>query len=344
MDTNLANPLFTKAFQAGASDVHIASGSPILFRIDGMLVAQTQEAVTPIQAEHLVHACLEDAAFERFKKEKELDASYELRGGIRLRINCHFQRGTMSLAARIIPAEIPSLESLGLTELADKFRVIRQGLILFTGPTGTGKSTSLASLIQAINTERAANIITLEDPIEFVFPPVKSLMRQREYGFDFLSFPEGLKHVLRQDPDIVMVGEMRDPETIAAALTLAETGHLIFATLHTPNTVQTVDRIIDVFSPHQQGQIRSQLSMSLQAIVAQRLVPRKDGGRIALREVLFNIPAVANIIRESRAQELTSVLQTNEAVGMYTFEKCAKRFLREGKITKEVFEAVTAVL
>ncbi len=344
MDTNLANPLFTKAYQAKASDVHIAAGSPILFRIDGQLVPQTKEAVTDVQAEHFVRACLEEPAFKRFKEEKELDASYELHGGIRLRLNCHFQRGSMSLAARIIPAEIPSLESLDLQSLADKFRTIQQGLILFTGPTGTGKSTSLASLIQSVNVERAANIITLEDPVEFIFPPVKSMVRQREYGLDFLSFPEALKHVLRQDPDIVMVGEMRDSETIAAALTLAETGHVIFATLHTPNTVQSIDRIIDVFPPYQQSQIRSQLSMSLQAIVAQRLVPKKGGGRVALREVLLNVPAVGNIIRENRGQELASVLQVNEAAGMYTFEKCAKKFLKQGVITKETYEAVTAVL
>ena len=216
--------------------------------------------------------------------------------------------------------------------------------MLFTGPTGEGKSTSLAAMLKHIRENRAVNIVTLEDPIEFVFPSGDGIIRQREYGNDFLSFPDAMKHVLRQDPDIVMVGEMRDPETVAAALTLAETGHLIFATLHTPNTVQTVDRIIDLFPPHQQSQARSQLSFSLKAIVAQKLIPAKDGGRTALREILINTPAVAHIIRENRTQELKSVLQTGESLGMLTFEKAAKKLYKEGAISKEVYEAVIELL
>ena len=254
--------------------------------------------------------------------------------------SCSIERGNTTVAARVIPKDIPSLASLGLSDLASRFTADRQGLVLFTGPTGSGKSTSLASIIHSMLQESAVNVITLEDPIEFLFAHGKGVARQRQYGEDFLSFPEALKHVLRQDPDVVMIGEMRDPETIAAALTLAETGHLIFATLHTPNAVQTVDRIIDVFPPHQQGQVRSQLSMSLKAVVAQRLVPSTAGGRVALREILVNTPAVGHIIRDNRSAELSSVLQTNDALGMCTFEKSAKTLLKEGKITKEIADVV----
>ncbi len=214
----------------------------------------------------------------------------------------------------------------------------RGGVIWFTSLSGAGKSTSLASLIQYIDSQRAANIVTLEDPIEFLFPKGKGLITQRQLGEDFLSFAGALRSVLRQDPDIVMVGELRDPETIAAALTLAETGHLIFATLHTPNTVQSIDRIIDVFPPHQQAQVRSQLSMSLRTVIAQRLLPAVKGGRIAQREILVNTPACSNIIRENRMQELQSVLQTGSETGMVSFEKDAKRLYKEGVISKEVWE------
>jgi twitching motility protein PilT len=291
-----------------------------------------------------VKAILTENALKRFQTEREVDVSFSLPDGVRLRINCHYERGSMGLVARIIPTAIPSLTDIGLEDLASHFQTIRQGLVLFTGPTGSGKSTSLASILQAITQERAVNAVTLEDPIEFLFPQSKGVVRQRQYGEDFLSFAEALKHVLRQDPDIVLVGEMRDPETIAAALTLAETGHLILATLHTPNTMQTVDRIIDVFSPHQQAQVRAQLSLSLKAIVAQRLVPKEGGGRVALREVLLNTPAVANTIRENRAQELKSVLQTNESIGMMTFEKDCKRLLKAGQISKETCDFVMATL
>jgi twitching motility protein PilT len=336
--------IFTRANEVGASDVHIAVGAPILFRINGELTPQTKQIVTPGQADEFVKAVLGASAYKRFEQDREIDVSFQLKDGVRLRVNCHYERGNVGLAARIIPTEIPSLDAIGLSELAARFARLREGLILFTGPTGSGKSTSLAAIIQSICIERPANVITLEDPIEFLFPAAKGAIRQRQYGQDFLSFGEALKRVLRQDPDIVMVGEMRDPETIAAALTLAETGHLIFATLHTPNASQTVDRIIDVFPPHQQAQVRSQLSLSLKAIVAQRLVPKVGGGRIAVREVLMNTPAVGNIIRDNRAQELNSVLQTSESSGMCTFEKAAKKLLKEGTITKETAQFILEVL
>lgn len=342
---NPATVLFEQAEKAGASDVHVIVDAPVVFRVNGELIPQTKQVVTSSQAEQFVKAVLDETSWKRLREEREVDVSFALGSGVRLRINCHFERGNVGLAARIIPTDIPTLESLDLKDIAEKILHLNEGLVLFTGPTGCGKSTSLASIIHAINQERAQNIITLEDPIEFLFPRGKGVIRQRQYGHDFLSFPEALKHVLRQDPNIVMVGEMRDPETIAAALTLAETGHLIFATLHTPNTSQTIDRIIDVFSPHQQGQIRSQLSMSLKAIVAQRLVPstREGGGRVSVREVLLNTPAVANTIRENRAQELKSILQTNESIGMITFEKAAKQLYKDEIISKETYEIITEV-
>jgi twitching motility protein PilT len=277
---------------------------------------------------------------KRLSGEREVDTSYGIKEGLRLRINCHFERGNMGLAARIIPTHIPTLDEIGFTEHMKGLCSLNEGLILFTGPTGCGKSTSMAAMIQNINNERAVNVVTLEDPIEFLLPQGKGIVRQRELGGDFLSFSEALKRVLRQDPNIVMVGEMRDLETIAAALTLAETGHLILATLHTPNAVQAVSRIIDVFPSHQQQQIRTQLSLSLKAVLAQKLVPKEGGGRCALREFLINIPAVGNIIRENRLQELESVLQSQAGEGMCTFEMDLKRLAREGLISKEIREGL----
>lgn len=333
------NSIFLKAVEAHASDVHLAVGSPLLFRIDGQLVPQTKAALTESDAESFVKDVLGEENFKRLQEDLEIDVAFQLEDGSRLRVNCHYERGNVGLVARIVPTQIPSMEDLDLQTIAESFINMEEGLVLFTGPTGTGKSTSMAAIINHINQSRATSIITLEDPIEFLFPAGQGLIRQRQLGQDFRSYPEALKRVLRQDPNIVMVGEMRDPETIAAALTLAETGHLIFATLHTPNAIQTVDRIIDVFPPHQQPQIRAQLSMSLKAVIAQRLLPKEGGGRIAQREVLINTPACANTIREGRIQELKSVLQTGAELGMIPFEKDAKRLYKEGLISKETFEA-----
>lgn len=333
--------IFAEAMKAGASDVHVAVGVPLMFRIDGVLLPQTKSELRQAQVQQFVRSVLGETQMKRLQQDREVDSAYQLSNGVRLRINCHFERGNVGLVARIIPTDIPSLEEIGLTEIAETFIHLREGLVLFTGPTGTGKSTSLAAILHHINQTRAANIVTLEDPTEFLFPQGQGIVRQRQYGQDFLSFAEALKHVLRQDPDIVMVGEMRDPETIAAALTLAETGHLIVATLHTPNAVLTVDRIIDVFPPHQQQQIRLQLSMSLRSVVAQRLLPGVDGGRVAQREVLVNTPAVSNIIRENRIAELRSALQTGSDSGMIPFDKDAKRLYKAGLITKEVMEAAS---
>lgn len=329
--------LFTAAAKAGASDIHLAAGSPVVFRVDGELRQQGKKALTGGDIERAAKGILGTERFKEFERAREMDAAYAV-GNLRLRVNCHFEKEVPGISARIVPQEIPSVEDVGLTTVAKSLCSLPDGLVLFTGPTGSGKSTSLAALLQRINQERAEHIVTLEDPVEFIFPEGKGIVRQRQYGSDFLSFPDALKHVLRQDPDIVMIGEMRDLETIAAALTIAETGHLVFATLHTPNAIQTVDRIVDVFPPHQQQQVRIQLSLSLKAIVAQRLLPKVGGGRVAQREVLVMNPAVGHIIRDNRSQELKSVLQTGRDTGMTTFEADAKRLLKEGAIGKETFE------
>ncbi|ALM09476.1 MAG TPA: type IV pili twitching motility protein PilT [Candidatus Peribacter riflensis] len=332
--------VFTSAQEQHASDVHVAAGYPVLLRIDGALSPLSAEKMTAEAAEEFVRAVLGKAQWERLIQDREIDVSFVSESGVRLRVNCHFERGRPGLVARLIPVAIPSLAEVGLQGMIEPFCELQNGLILLTGPTGSGKSTSLAAMLQHINQTRAASVVTLEDPIEFVFPQGKCVIRQRELHSDFTSFPEALRHVLRQDPNVVMVGEMRDLETIAAALTLAETGHLILATLHTPNAVQTIDRIIDVFPPHQQSQIQSQLSLSLKAVIAQRLVPSAKGGRTAVREILMNTPAVANIIRDHRLQELPSVLQTGGEAGMRTFQKDAERLVKEGMITKEVAKGV----
>jgi len=338
----LSNPdtVFGQAIVAGASDIHMAVGCPLFFRNDGVLTPQGP-ALTAKEVEGFVKAVLGEANARVLHEQREVDSAFSMPDGSRLRVNCHHERGNPSLVARVIPQIIPTLDELRLTDIASLLSGHEQGLVLFTGPTGAGKSTSLAALIAAVASERACNVITLEDPIEFLFPQGLGIIRQRQLGSDFLSYPEALKRILRQDPNIVMVGEMRDPETIAAALTLAETGHLIFATLHTPNAVQAIDRIIDVFPPYQQPQIRSQLSMSLKMVVAQRLVPKAGGGRIANREVMIMTPAAANTIRDNRLQELQNVLQTGGDSGMVPFAKDLKALYKEGLVEKETMEAFT---
>lgn len=327
------NPLWSLALERNASDIHVVSDNVAMIRVDGALLPVG--AVLPEEVVmSYIKEFLNEKDFKKFLEVGDIDCAFSMSDGTRFRINVHMAMKKPAFSARLIPKVVPTIEEVMLPAHVMDICRSRDGLVLFTGPTGCGKSTSLAGIINQFNQESAVNIITLEDPIEFFFKSNKSLIRQRELGTDFPTFPEGLKHMLRQDPDIIMVGEMRDLDTIALAITLAETGHLVLATLHTPNTMQTIDRIIDVFPAHQQTQVRYELSLCLRAIIAQRLVPKVGGGLIANREILIKNPAVSNIIREQRTAELPSVLRTSEEEGMITFERDLKRLIKDGLVAE----------
>jgi twitching motility protein PilT len=332
------NAIFQEAQDVAASDIHLVTGQPPLMRLDGVItrIEGYDQELTSEEIKAIVVSTLTQTQRDRFEREREIDLSYQIPSGTRFRVNCHFERDNMGLVARVIPEKIPTMEDIHLPDIMKELTTAYQGIVLFTGPTGCGKSTSLAAMMEDINLNRPVHIVTLEDPIEFLYHPKKAIIRQRQFGTDFLSFEEALKRILRQDPNVILVGEMRDLETIAAALTLAETGHLVFGTLHTNNAAQTIDRIIDVFPPYQQGQIRTQLSMTLNAVVSQRLAPRKGGGRIAIREVMLNTPAVGNIIRDNRIAELPNVIQTAAEEGMITVERDVARITQLGLLEKEV--------
>lgn len=331
------NALFQQAHQQGASDLHIAAGSAPLLRIHGELIELTQYGVlSPEQTEAMIFSILKPEEHTEFLKSKELDLSYELPGISRYRVNIHMERDHVGMVARVVSNHIPSMQELGFPEAAYRMVRGRQGLILVTGPTGSGKSTSMAAMINLLNQERRAHIITLEDPIEFIYQSENCLIRQRQLHSDFLNFPEGLKHVLRQDPDIIMVGEMRDLETISAAITVAETGHLVLATLHTISAADTIDRIVDVFPPHQQQQIRVQLSMELRGVISQQLIPRKSGGRIAAREIMMNTPAISNLIRENKISQIPTIIQTSGNIGMQTLDQEIRGLYERDEITEDV--------
>ncbi len=322
--------------EKNASDVHIVVGSEPYIRVDGVLSPLKLPKVTKKQAEDMVFSLLSKEQETRFLKDKELDLAYQTPDKTRYRVNLHWEKGNVSLAARLITAQIPTMEDINMPKVAHDLIKRPAGLVLVTGPAGNGKSTTLAAMIETINRDKASNIITLEDPIEFLFQPKKSIIRQRQLGTDMESFSEGLRHVLRQDPNIIMVGEMRDLDTIATTITLAETGHLVFATLHTYSAAQTIDRIIDSFPPHQQDQIRLQLSMTLQAVLSQRLLPRVGGGRIAVREVLLANPAVSNLIRENKINQIRTVIQTSVKDGMISMDQSMKATFDKGLIEKQV--------
>lgn len=334
-NTKIKNLLET-AVKQKASDLHLVVGRAPTLRVDGQLVAIKGEPVlTASEIETTVMSILEPAKKEMLKEKLELDLSYNIARTARFRINLFWERENLALAARVIPDKIPTMNEILMPETIHELIELKQGLILVTGPTGCGKSTSLAAMIEEINSTRAEHIVTLEDPIEFVFESKKSMIVQRELGRDMLSFKEGLKHIVRQDPNVIMVGEMRDLETIAATLTLAETGHLVLATLHTQNAAQTVDRIIDVFPPYQQDQVRIQLSLSLRGVISQRLLPRKSGGRIAAREIMLNTPAIANLIRENKIAQMRTVIQTSAIEKMMTMDQDLRRLYQEGLITRD---------
>jgi twitching motility protein PilT len=333
-----AQTLFGYAVQKSASDLHLLVNHKPILRITGELYDLTnEETLTDVSMEKIIKQVVTPEQFDRFRIEKELDLAYAV-DGARFRVNLHWEKGHIGLAARTIPQDIPTMEQLALPEVVRGFTELPHGLILVTGPTGAGKSTTLAAMVDYINASRRVNIITLEDPIEFLFQPKQSIIRQRQLESDMVTFAEGLKHVLRQDPDVVMVGEMRDLDTIATTLTLAETGHLVFATLHTYSAPQTISRIIDVFPPHQQTQIRLQLAMTLRGVVSQQLLPRLGGGLVAAREVLVNTPAAANLIRENKVEQIKNVIQTGAQLGMASYAQDLKRLVKEGLISEETAE------
>lgn len=317
-----------------SSDLHLQVGLPPMLRIDGALTPVA--GVQPLDSaavEALVMAILSEEQQQILKKDKEFDFSFAFGNLGRFRVNAFHERGNIAASLRLIPNEIKSVTELGLPNVVMNFADFPRGLVLVTGPTGSGKSTTLAALVDKINSERAQHIITIEDPIEFTHKSKRSVVVQREVHYDTYSFSAALRSSLRQDPDVVMIGEMRDLETISAAITIAETGHLVFATLHTNSAAQSIDRIIDVFPPHQQPQIRAQLSNILMAICSQRLVPSIGGGRVAAAEILIANPAVRNIIREGKAHQLDAVIQTGADQGMQTMDRTLVGLVQSGVIT-----------
>jgi len=324
-----------------ASDLHLAAGSQPTVRVRGRLTRlEGYPELDSTDTREIVYSILSGDQRQRLETNWQLDFAYSIPGHARFRVNAYYQRGAIGAAFRLIPFELTSIDQLGLPAAVHELTRKPRGFVLVTGPTGSGKSTSLAAMLDEINLTREEHILTIEDPIEFLHAHKKCLVNQRELGSDAQSFGEALKAALRQDPDVILVGEMRDLETISTALTAAETGHLVFATLHTQDTAQTVDRIIDVFPPEQQGQVRVQLSVALQGIVTQQLLPTADGsGRVAACEVLIPNPAVRNLIREGKTHQIYSVLQTGSAQGMQTMDAALVSLVRTGKISQKLAES-----
>jgi twitching motility protein PilT len=342
MDPRLQQ-LFEQTIVSNASDLHIRVGVPPVIRIDGSLnFITTFNALTHEEVEALVLSIITPAQKEVLLSNRSLDFSYDygvdatLQAKARYRVNFFYQRSTLAAAFRLLPAKVKTIEELYLPKACHTFASMKQGLVLVTGPTGHGKTTSLAAMINEINMTRSENIITIEDPIEYVYPKGKSVISQREMGHDTYSWSESLKSLLREDPNVVLVGEMRDPESIASAITIAETGHLVFSTLHTNSAAQTIDRIIDTFPPHQQNQIRVQLSFTLAGIISQRLLPRIDKGRIIAAEVLIANNAVQANIREGKTHLIDSIIETSQDQGMTTIEAALAQRVKEGAVSREV--------
>nr|WP_246566199.1 type IV pilus twitching motility protein PilT [Tissierella simiarum] len=319
-----------------ASDIHITVGMPPVMRISGELVTFEDIILNPDDTKDLISQALSNTQWNELEEKGEVDTSFSSPGVGRFRINAYKQRGSYGMALRIIPLEIPTIEDLGLPTIVKDLSNLPRGLILVTGPTGSGKSTTLASMINLINQEKKCHILTLEDPIEYLHKHNKSIVNQREIGSDSRSFSNGLRAALRQDPDVILVGEMRDLETISIALTAAETGHLVLSTLHTIGAAKTIDRIIDVFPPHQQQQVRVQFSSVIQSIISQQLLPKANGeGRVAAFEIMVANPAIRNLIREEKVHQIDTAIQTGAKFGMQTMDSSLLELYIKGMITKE---------
>ena len=329
--------LLTILIERGASDLHITTGTPPQIRLNGKLTPLTQfERLTPQDTQRLAYSVLNEGQKQKFEEDNELDLSFGIQGLARFRCNVYRQRGAVAAAIRVIPIKIRSFDELGLPPVVEQLADRPKGLILVTGPTGSGKSTTLAAMVDKINNERSEHIMTIEDPIEFVHFHKKCLVNQREVFSDTQSFKNALKYILRQDPDVVLVGEMRDLETIAAALTIAETGHLTLGTLHTNSCAQTINRIIDVFPNTQQSQVRAQLSLVLEGVLSQQLIPTADGrGRVMALEIMVTTPAIRNLIREEKIHQIYSALQAGQKFGMQTMNQSLIELVQKRQISRE---------
>jgi twitching motility protein PilT len=338
IQTGLNDYLFC-AIEAGASDLHITVGLPPMIRVHGKIQPLDYPPLTPTVAREMIYDILSNDQRQRFESEWELDFAYTLPRTARFRVNVYFQKGSMGAAFRTIPHEIKGLTELGLPKAVEEMTEKPRGLVLVTGPTGSGKSTTLASMIDKINETRHEHIMSVEDPIEFLHAHKNCMVNQREVKQDTKSFAQALKHVLRQDPDVILIGEMRDLETISLAISAAETGHLVFGTLHTQDAPQTIDRIIDVFPSHQQSQIRTQLANALQGVISQTLLSRCDGkGRVVACEILVPTPGVRNLIREGKNHQLYSAMQTGSKFGMQTMDAALVELVRKSVISREEAE------
>ncbi|GEN50650.1 type IV pilus twitching motility protein PilT [Alkalibacterium pelagium] len=327
--------LLTKAHYKEASDVHLVAGSSPVFRVDGKLMPEKEDRLMPDDTMEMARAILTDKLWDQLQEVREVDLSYGIPGVSRFRVNIFYQRSAISLAFRVIPRDIPTIDSLGIPQRLKELVKKPHGLILVTGPTGSGKSTSLASMIDYMNHEMNRHIITLEDPIEYLHSHNKCIIEQREVGFDTLSFKDGLRASLRQDPDVILVGELRDLDTIQTAITAAETGHLVLGTLHTQDTTGTIDRIIDVFPVHQKNQVRTMLANVLIGVMSQRLFPTLNiKGRVAATELLINNAAIKNLIRNEKMHQIPNVLQTSKDQGMHTMEMDMRQLIAEKRISE----------
>ena len=323
------------ANERGASDLHITVGVPPKIRIDGELIDIADERIMPADAENLIMPIIPDHARKQLVEMGESDFSYAIAGVGRYRVNAFRQRGSYACVIRIVGTRIPSPQELGLPESVVALTELKRGLVIVTGPTGSGKSTTLASLVDVINSTQNVNVITLEDPIEYLHRHNKAIVNQREIGVDSFSYTSALRAALREDPDVIMVGEMRDLDTISTAITAAETGHLVLSTLHTTGAANTIDRIIDVFPPHQQQQIRIQLAGVLESVISQQLLPKVFGGRVAAFEVMHTNTAIKNLIRESKTHQIDNIIQTNRKLGMMMMDDAIMELYMRGEISKE---------